>query len=128
MTIVAPPSVQSTCRATSSRAAAFSLADYVRKDRNADVEDAAFCIAKNSRALQFAGSPMTFVYQDQPWRTGVTQATRENLEARRNPIRLFQATSEQVHDHRYHGRKFHCWSISSIFATNADVARSAPPH
>jgi transcriptional regulator with XRE-family HTH domain len=66
----------------------FSLANYTRKDGSPDVErdrelieDAAYCIAK-----EFASGPVTLVYQDRPWRTGVTKPTYENFPSKEAAI------------------------------------------
>lgn len=66
----------------------FSLANYTRKDGSPDVErdhelieDAAYCIAK-----EFESGPVTLVYQDRPWRAGVTKPTLENFPSKEAAI------------------------------------------
>jgi hypothetical protein len=80
----------------------FSLASYTRKDSHPDVErdrelieDAAYCIAK-----EFTGSPVTLVYQDRPWRTGVTSSTQENFPSKEEAIQsaCSRLGSERFHD------------------------------
>jgi hypothetical protein len=80
----------------------FSLANYTRKDGDPDVqrdwefiEDAMFCIAK---ALESA--PVTLVYYNRPWRTGVLEQTLEEFSSTNEAIQRACAAmgSPNFHD------------------------------
>ena len=80
----------------------FSLANYTRKDGDPDVqrdweliEDAMFCIAK---ALE--PGPVTLVYHNRPWRSGVVEQTLEEFSSTNEAIQRACAAmgSPNFHD------------------------------
>jgi hypothetical protein len=80
----------------------FSLGNYTRKDGDPDVrrdqefiEDAAYCIAK-----EFTNGPVTLVFSDRPWRSGVTKPGYRDFPSKSAAIRYACANlgSEHFHD------------------------------
>ena len=80
----------------------FSLGNYTRKDGDPDVqrdqefiEDAAYCIAK-----EFTNGPVTLVFSDRPWRSGVTKPGYRDFPSKNAAIRYACANmgSENFHD------------------------------
>jgi|SoiMethySBSTD1v2_1073268.scaffolds.fasta_scaffold627329_1 hypothetical protein len=80
----------------------FSLGNYTRKDGDLDmrrdqelIEDAAYCIAR-----EFTKGPVTLMFSDRPWRSGVTKQASKEFPSKSAAIQYACANlgSEHFHD------------------------------